>query len=396
MSFQSTATKSSRIHKPKAGSRRPSPFSTAARRKPRSSSSSTLKKTVSVATDDDIDPEHHVDAEDPRILRARLAPALAADDVPNVLIHVLSRMFAPVPERASGMNSVRIAEVLNYRARLPPIVGVTHVHVLRGSPTATEREIAALVRTGVLRKVSFPGRATGREGVGEGVVLVSEWVRIVEAMDGLSREAKQKYIAQLKSEESEPLTPAELVELYQAGFLTRPSMSPSASDSLLRPGTASLGSLVSVASAGSHFASGTDGAVAASSIPHISGGTGASRHLSQQRGASIQTQHTFSLPNAGPYLKLLTAARTHLLSLLAKSSAFKSMPLDRLKERWDGGVADVETAARHEHKGLLPGRTKKWRQFYGLEFEWVLAECLGAGLVECFKTGSVGTGVRAL
>jgi hypothetical protein len=232
-------------------------------------------------------------------------------------------------------------------------------------------------------------------------VLVGEWVRIVEAVDGLSRAAKQKYIAQLRSERSEPLSPAELVELYQAGFLTRPSMTPSASDSLFRPGTASLGSLTSVASAGSNFASGTDGAVAASSIQHISGGTGASRHLSQQRGASVQTQqHTFSLPNAGPYLKLLTAARTHLLSLLAKSSAFKSMPLDRLKERWDGGVADVEgtgaAAARHELKGLLPGRTKKWRQFYGLEFEWVLAECLGAGLVECFRTGSVGTGVRAL
>jgi hypothetical protein len=45
---------------------------------------------------------------------------------------------------------------------------------------------------------------------------------------------------------------------------------------------------------------------------------------------------------------------------------------------------------------VLPGRTRKWKDFHGLKFEWVLAECLGAGLVEVFETGSVGLGVRAV
>lgn len=53
----------------------------------------------------------------------------------------------------------------------------------------------------------------------------------------------------------------------------------------------------------------------------------------------------------------------------------------------EGGFAD---------RLLLPARTKKWKSFWGMRFEWVLAECMGAGLVEVFETGSVGLGVRAV
>jgi hypothetical protein len=78
-----------------------------------------------------------------------------------------------------------------------------------------------------------------------------------------------------------------------------------------------------------------------------------------------------------------------------------------LRERWDGGAAESgnnsnsseANAARRnrgEFAGVLPGRTRKWKQFYGITFEWILGECVGAGLVEVFDTGSVGRGVRAL
>lgn len=75
--------------------------------------------------------------------------------------------------------------------------------------------------------------------------------------------------------------------------------------------------------------------------------------------------------------------------------------MDALRDRWDGGIpgSDEQTKAkkaRKEFTGVLPGRTKKWKQFYGLRFEWILEECVGAGLVECFDTGSVGLGVRVL
>lgn len=70
-----------------------------------------------------------------------------------------------------------------------------------------------------------------------------------------------------------------------------------------------------------------------------------------------------------------------------------------LRERWDGGIAADDEAAkrkqyRGEWKGVLPARTKKWREFYGLKFEWVLEEALGSGLIEGFETRSVGMAVR--
>lgn len=107
-----------------------------------------------------------------------------------------------------------------------------------------------------------------------------------------------------------------------------------------------------------------------------------------------------SLPNTGPYLKLLTAARSHMVSLILKSK-FRETPLYLLRERWDGGVSGDDPAAkakkyRGEFSGVLPSRTRKWKQFYGLSFDWVLAECLGAGLVEVFETGTVGHAVRTI
>lgn len=107
-----------------------------------------------------------------------------------------------------------------------------------------------------------------------------------------------------------------------------------------------------------------------------------------------------SLPNTGPYLRLLGAGRAHLLSLLQRSSA-SEVPLDLLRDRWDGAVESdrsfsVAKRVRGEFAGILPGRTKKWKDLYGMSFRWVLEEALGAGLIEMFDTGAVGPGVRCL
>ena len=58
------------------------------------------------------------------------------------------------------------------------------------------------------------------------------------------------------------------------------------------------------------------------------------------------------------------------------------------------GYVEERKKARREFVGVLPGRTKKWKQFYGMRFEWALEECVGSGLVELFETGSVGRAVR--
>ena len=192
-----------------------------------------------------------------------------------------------------------------------------------------------------------------------------------------------------------------MTSLVHSGFLVRSSaLSSSKADSFLRPGTATIGTLSGVATAGSSFASGSTAAAASSSLEHLSGGTAATQRLSNQP-SKLASTYVLSLPNTGPYLRLLIEARDHLLSLLNKANKYHELPKDLLKERWEGGIAGSDEASkaarsRGEWKGVLPGRTRKWKQFYGLEFDWVLEECLGAGLIECFQTGSVGLGVRAI
>lgn len=107
-----------------------------------------------------------------------------------------------------------------------------------------------------------------------------------------------------------------------------------------------------------------------------------------------------SVPNMGPYLRLLGAGRSQLASALKKSSHGEA-PLYLLRDRWEGAVesaSSVSTAkrARGEVAGVLPGRTRKWKELYGMNFRWVLEEALGAGLIELFDTGSVGPAVRRL
>jgi hypothetical protein len=151
---------------------------------------------------------------------------------------------------------------------------------------------------------------------------------------------------------------------------------------------------MSISTSGSRHAAGSLEAVGGSSATqHIHGGT------SLNSSRSVLASYNFSLPNTGTHIKLLVDARNHLLGML-KKTRHKEMPLDILREKWDGGVIvqgerEERKKARGEFIGVLPGRTKKWKSFYGMRFEWVLEECVGAGLVELFETGSVGRAARA-
>ncbi|KAF2810389.1 uncharacterized protein BDZ99DRAFT_387401 [Mytilinidion resinicola] len=380
MSFQLTSAHSSRITK----SRRPKPDPLGLRRsstgspRRKSSQASPEKKTSSSKEDEFFDEK----LDDMGII-ASLATDLNFRDVPMFLQYIQSRMFSDIPERASGMNGARIADVLNYRLSLPPIVTLAHIHALSKSPTTTEREIAELARAGVIRKIAIPNRGTGASTVGEGLVLVSEWERLVQSHPGLDEEVKAKYISLLKSNPTTlnisgiEFTPNEASALTEAGFLTTASASSSVSSLFARPGAGSLGTLASLATAGSKNASGSLAAVGgAQAQQNISGGG------SGRRTGSL-ARYNFSLPNTGVVLRLIVDARNHLLGMLKKTK-YREAPRNVLHERWDG-----------EFTGVLPGRTKKWRQLNGIRFEWILEECVGAGLVELFETGSVGIGVRA-
>lgn len=375
-----------------------SPFTNHPRRKPPSSTAGTKRSRKEADEEKDSDRLHYA-----RTVNT-LPPKHVPQDVVSLAHHIQTTMFAEIPERAAGMNSTRIAEVLNLRRNLPPIISVAHLHALSASTTATEREIAKLVAQGVVRKIGVLGRGKGGAPVGEGVVLMAEWRRIVRE-SSVEDELKEKYIGVLEARPSEPTVDASVFEadeaarLIRAGFLTSTSALASQESLLSRPGAFSLGA-APLSRAGSMAATGTLAAVGGSEAVHASGGGGGGIPTGRAKDRMVG-QLTFSLPGTGTYLKLLTEARTHLLALLRQSSPkYKEATRNLLRERWDGGVPVDDAAnrakrARGEWVGVLPGRTKKWKTFNGMHFEWILEECLGSGAVECFDTGSVGLGVRA-
>ncbi|KAJ4344674.1 uncharacterized protein N0V89_012418 [Didymosphaeria variabile] len=327
---------------------------------------------------------------------ASLATDLNFRDVPQYMEYIRNRMFNDIPQKNAGMNSTRIAETLNYRIALPPIVTLAHLDALCASSTKTEREIAELAQAGILRRVTIPNRGMGLASVGDGIASVQVWERLVRSHTALTPDVQEKYINAMKANPtsttiaSTAFTPSEISSLSAAGFLTTATALDNRSSIFAMPGS---GSLSFLSTAGSRHASGSLGAVGgASATQHMHGGTG-------QRMAST-AYYNFSLPNTGSHTKLIIEARTHFLSLL-KRSKYKEAPLGVLKERWDGGIVGKEDIAekkkaRGEFAGILPGRTKKWKQFHGLRFEWILEECTGAGLVELFETGSVGRAARML
>ena len=219
-----------------------------------------------------------------------------------------------------------------------------------------------------------------------------------------------KYISYLKSSPLASVitrtlfTTPEIISLMQGGFLTSSLRDLNSSNVFLQPDGSSSGTVISLASI-SKAASGSLAAVGGEDAIHGAGGGGPGglyvSSLSEnmhQHAQSIGEDFQLALPNTGLFLRLLSAARSHLLFLLSRSK-LKEAPLYLLRERWDGGVATNESNAKFVNGqifGILPGRTRKWKQFYGLKFDWILAECLGGGLVEVFETGSVGRGVRAL
>lgn len=342
-------------------------------------------------------------------LVATLASSSTPRDVISLMRHIQARAFDDVPERAAGMNSERISEVLRFRKALPPIVTLAHLHAMSRSSTQTERELAKLIAEGKVRKVTVPGRGRGGAAVGDGVVLVEEWVRHLRDEEALDDGVKQKYTCLLSAHRTSPTTPvsslsdAEERDLVNAGFLTSPAaLSASLGDLFMPPGSSN--SLSTVSSAGSRAATGTLAAIGGAGAVHDSGGSGSTLATRDKRPSDLirgkEREMTFALPGTGIYLKLLVAARQHLLHILKSiSPRHKEATMEILREKWEGNTPNDPInrlkRERGEWGGVLPGKTKRWKEFYGMKFDCVLAECVGSGLVELFDTGAVGLAVRA-
>ena len=186
-----TAASSSRIakSKPKKPSFKraiSSPFAGLNQRKP---IQRTLSKTEVSKQDDE---DFFEDRLDDIGLVASLASDLSLRDVVQTMNYIRSHMFDNIPER-SGMNSTRIAEVLNFRRSLPPIVTNSHVHALIKSPTLVEKEIAELTAARILRRIVVPGRGVGRSSLSDAMVLVDDWEQSVRAAHNLDEALKGVY-----------------------------------------------------------------------------------------------------------------------------------------------------------------------------------------------------------
>ncbi|KAK4042579.1 serine-threonine protein kinase 19-domain-containing protein [Parachaetomium inaequale] len=331
---------------------------------------------------------------------------------------ILTTMFDPLPPQNSGLGSARTASVLQFRAAVPPVVSVSHFQSLllaagvANSPAAAERAMAGLVREGKGRKVVIPTLRAARAGGGELFVLSRELEGLVNRCEGLLGDGVgERFVGWLRGnpgrgrmEEGEgALGRREVDGLVRAGFLTAVNESGTVGGLRARPEERYVRislETVARAAAGSVAAAGGEG------VLHAAGGTGARSMVGPVgAGAGAGTGagaaaggFSVAVPGSGVFLKLVSAALEHLADLLRKTQ-YREMSESDLREKWDGGiVGDSEVAlakkTRGEFTGVMPGRTKKWKEFQGLAFDWVLREAAGAGIVEVFETRSVGRGVR--
>ncbi|KAL9576257.1 MAG: hypothetical protein Q9203_007777, partial [Teloschistes exilis] len=313
MPLNFSAAHSSRITKrtskpPSSRRSATSPFASFNQRKP-------VQRSKSKPESSQLDDE---DLFDERLNDLGLVTSLATDhsfsNVVEIVEYATSHIFDPLPERG-GFNGVRIAEILNFRQSLPKLVTVAHVHALSKSPTATEKEISDLIKANILRKISIPGRGTGGSTIGEALILLKDLEEMLQRAEAISDALKQKFMTYLRTHPcTSPISPisfslSDLHSLKRAGFLTLASQSFTSTphSSTIPPTPSTSIPTISRAASGSLAAVGGSGAVI-----EAGGSLSLRRESSSDASAASTTDLQLSLPNTGPYLRLLSTARTHL------------------------------------------------------------------------------------
>lgn len=92
-------------------------------------------------------------------------------------------------------------------------------------------------------------------------------------------------------------------------------------------------------------------------------------------------QYSISYPACGTFLKLINAGRVWLVKLLSKASYKESLE-EQLFNKWESFNLNGDSKMNNFRK-----------PFYGYDLNWVLADALGAGVIEVFNT-PVGRGWR--
>lgn len=390
----------SRVRKPAKNAnslKRASPFASHGRQKPVSRSKLSESSRIKIQQDDEnLSTAHivdnggayasgeHLPDMGPSSFISDTAPV--EGDVIRAIRYIKQSMFCELPPRI-GMNSMRIAELLNYRRSLPPIASTAHIHTLINAPTKVEKEIVQLIKSGHLRRLTLIGRGNNAASLGDYLVISEDWKQMIRDSTTLSDGLKG--LRPLNSSVSNISVLILSIERFLQILDTHPQTSTLAAG-LLSPEDSAF-----LVNAG-FLISGQGN----KSLGSLSGAP-KSRHAGEDTKQRFRpSTMSLSLPNTGPYIRLLDAGRSHLMTLLKKSDSHE-VPMYLLRDRWDGAVESDSSffaakRARGESTGVLPGKTKKWKDLYGMNFRWALEEALGAGLIELFETGSVGPGVRCL
>ncbi|KAG6293895.1 hypothetical protein E4U46_007022 [Claviceps purpurea] len=322
--------------------------------------------------------------------------ALSLHDVVQTMRYIRTRMFTAVPSR--GFTSTRTAELLNYRAGMPRLVTMGHIHAVLGgtSPSRVEREVAELVGKGLLRRV----RVERRGPLGEALMEMED-LRVllgrVEGEGGLggrTREAFWRFLRRrptvlvvgagdIRQEAQKEDDESQVDELVRAGFLTSCATAAPANGTLhLRPEDRTT--LTSIAHV-SRFASGSVSAVGGRNALHLAGGGGATARKHRAANNAVSS-FRIAVPGHGRYLKLADAAVRWVQDALS-ATTWGQGPEAWLRERFEAS----QTSHGADNKNLYGPR---WKDLWGVEWEWVLGEAVGLGIVDLFDTGSVGRGVR--
>lgn len=300
---------------------------------------------------------------------------LTLRDVVQAMRYIRGHMFSPVPER--GIHSTRTAELRTYRASMPPLVTAGHLHAVLDAPTRVERETADLMARGAVRRV----RVGRRGAMGEALIEAPDLVAMVRDA-GLPAASADRFITFLRENPTaqtlprDALSDAQADELVRAGFLTSSLRTGPGSTLDVRPEDRTT--LTSIQRISRH-ASGSLSAVGGPGAIHLSGGGSGAPSLTEPSWAPGAADLRVAVPGHGRHLKLSSAGIEWLREALSRTR-WGECPEAWLKERFEGG-------------GLYGPR---WKEFWGVRWEWVLGEAVGLGVVEVFETRSVGRGVRAL